>query len=329
MRAIISGVGHFLPDQKLTNKDLQDMVTTSDEWITSRTGIKERRILENDKGTSYMATKAAEEVLKQTNTPAEEIELIIVATVTPDMPVPATAAFIQRNLNAINSWGFDLNGGCAGFICALSTGSQFIETGRHRKVLVIGADKMSSVINYKDRTTCILFGDAAGAVLLESSNEHNFGIEDFVLHLDGSGAKYLYIAAGGSLHPASPKTVKENLHYVQQDGKTVFKHAVTGIANVSIEIMEKNNLKAKDINTFIPHQGNLRIINVAAKKMGLDLNSIIINIGNYGNTTAATIPLAMSEAYLQDKIHKGDWVLLSAFGSGFTWGSLLLKWAIE
>ena len=329
MQAMITGVGHFVPENKLTNQDLEKIVDTSDDWITSRTGIHERRILDKDKGTSYMATKAAEAVLAQTRTRPDEIDLILIATVTPDMPVPATAALVQDNLGAANSWGFDINGGCTGFICALATGSQFIKAGSHRKVMVVGADKMSSIVNYEDRTTCILFGDAAGAVLLEASSDHNLGIKDYILHLDGSGAENLKMPAGGSLHPASRDTVDKHMHYVYQDGKKVFKHAVSGMADVSAEIVERNNLTDEDIAYLIPHQANLRIIDAAARRMGLDPKRVIININKYGNTTAATIPLAMSEAYRDNKLKKGDWVVTSAFGAGFTWGSLLLKWAME
>lgn len=329
MQAIISGVGHFTPENILTNQKLEKMVDTNDDWITSRTGIHERRILDKDKGTAYMATKAAESVLLQTRTSADEIDLILIATVTPDMPVPATAALVQKNLDATNAWGFDINGGCTGFICALSTGSQFIKAGTHQKVLVIGADKMSSIVNYKDRTTCILFGDAAGAVLLEPSPDDDLGIKDFILHLDGSGAEYLKMAAGGSLHPASHETVDQNMHYVYQNGQKVFKRAVIGMADVSAEIIERNNLSDKDIAYLIPHQANLRIIDAAARRMGLGPEQVIININKYGNTTAATIPLAMSEAYGDNKLKKGDWIVTSAFGAGFTWGSLLFKWAME
>jgi 3-oxoacyl-[acyl-carrier-protein] synthase-3 len=236
---------------------------------------------------------------------------------------------VQKDLKAKNCWGFDLNGGCTGFICALAAGSQFIESGRHQRVMVIGADKMSSVLNYQERTTCVLFGDGAGAVMLEPSIAVDQGIEDFVLHLDGLGAEYLNIAAGGSLHPASNDTVAQKLHYVYQDGKTVFKHAVNGMAEVSEEIMERNKLAVDDIKFLIPHQANYRIIDAVAKKLGLDPDQVIININKYGNTTAATIPLAMSEAHQERKIRKGDWLVMSAFGAGFTWGSLLLKWAIE
>ena len=329
MRAIISGVGHYVPDNILSNSDLEKMVDTDDEWITTRTGIKERRILDKEKGSSYMATKAAQVVLEETHTNPEELDLILLATVTPDMPVPSAVSFVQRNLGASNSWGYDINGGCTGFMCALTTGAQFIESGRHKKVLVIGADKMSAITNYEDRTTCVLFGDAAGAVLLESYEKDDLGIEDFILHLDGSGAESLAIAAGGSLYPATRETVDKKLHFIFQDGKTVFKHAVVGMADVSAKIVERNHLSDKDIRFFIPHQANYRIIDAAAKKMGLDPERVVINISKYGNTTAATIPLAISETYRANKLQKGDWIVLAAFGAGFTWGSVLLRWAID
>jgi len=329
MRAIISGVGHYVPDKILSNSDLEKMVDTDDEWITSRTGIKERRILDKEKGTSYMATKAAQVVLEETSTSPEELDLILLATVTPDMPVPSAVSLVQRNLEASNCWGFDINGGCTGFMCALTTGTQFIESGRHKKVLVIGADKMSAITNYEDRTTCVLFGDAAGAVLLESSEKDDLGIQDFILHLDGAGAESLTIAGGGSIYPASHETIDKKMHYIYQDGKTVFKHAVVGMADVSAKIVERNNLGNKDIRFFIPHQANYRIIDAATKKMGLDPERVVININKYGNTTAATIPLAMSETYRANKLQKGDWVLLAAFGAGFTWGSVLMRWAID
>lgn len=328
MRAIISGTGHFAPENKLTNKDLEQMVDTNDEWITTRTGIKERRILGKGKGTSFMAVKAAEMVLSQRNISADELDLIIVATVTPDMPVPATAALVQKELKASNCWGFDLNGGCTGFVYALSIASQFVESGKHQKVMVIGADKMSSIIDYKDRNTCILFGDGAGAVLIEPSND-NLGIKDFILHMDGSGYNSLYMSAGGSLEPASKETVGERKHFIYQDGKSVFKRAVKDMADVSIQIMKKNNLTGKDIRFLIPHQANLRIIDAVAKKMDLDEDHVVVNISKYGNTTAATIPLAMSEAYQDKLIKKGDWIVISAFGAGYTWGSCLIKWAMD
>jgi len=329
MRAIITGVGHFVPDRKLTNKDLEHMVDTSDEWITTRTGIKERRILEKDKGTSYMGIKAVEMVLEQRGISADELDLILVSTATPDMMFPSTAALIQKELKATNCWGFDLSAGCAGFVCALATASQFIETEKYKKIMVIGADKMSSIVNYEDRNTCVLFGDAAGAVLLEPSNSDDLGIEDFLLYLDGSGDKSLYMAGGGSLMPATRETVKNKMHYINQDGKNVFKFAVKNMADVSKKILEKNRLSGEDIKLFIPHQANLRIIDAAAKKMKINRDQVVINIDNYGNTTTATIPLAMSEAYQEGMMQKGDWIVLSAFGAGYTWGSLLFKWAID
>lgn len=329
MRAIITGVGHFVPDRKLTNKDLEQMVDTSDEWITTRTGIKERRILEKDKGTSYMGIKAVQMVLEQRGISADELDLILVSTATPDMMFPSTAALIQKELKATNCWGFDLSAGCAGFVCALATASQFIETGKYKKIMVIGADKMSSIVNYEDRNTCVLFGDAAGAVLLEPSNTDDLGIEDFLLYLDGSGDKSLYMAGGGSLMPATFETVENKMHYLYQDGKTVFKFAVTNMADVSKKILEKNRLSGEDIKLFIPHQANLRIIDAAVKKMKINRDQVVINIENYGNTTTATIPLAMSEAYQEGMMQKGDWIVLSAFGAGYTWGSLLFKWAID
>ena len=329
MQAMISGIGHYVPEKKLTNQELEQMVDTNNEWIVTRTGIKERRILGEGKGTSFMAVNAARRILEQKQIPADEIDLIIVATVTPDMTVPSTAAVVQKELNATNCWGFDLNGACSGFLYALATASQFIETGKHKKVLVIGADKMSSIIDYKDRNTCILFGDAAGAVLLEPTENDDGGIKDFILHLDGRGEKYLCIAAGGSLRAASNETVANRMHFLYQDGKTVFKHAVTGMADVSAKIITANKLNSEDIKLFIPHQANYRIIDAAARKMGLSDEQVVINIDKYGNTTAATIPLAMSEAYQKKLMKPGDWVVLAAFGAGFTWGSLLLRWALE
>jgi 3-oxoacyl-[acyl-carrier-protein] synthase-3 len=329
MRAIITGVGHYVPEKKLTNKDLEMMLQTDDDWIISRTGIRERRILDQDKGTSFMAAKAAKVVLEQRNMSADELELIIVATSTPDMLLPNTAALVQKELNAKKCWGFDINGACAGFVCALATASQFIETGRHKKVMVIGADKMSAITDYEDRNTCILFGDAAGAVLLESSKEKENGIQDFIFHLDGSGDKYLKMEGGGSLFPASHESVDKKMHYVYQDGKTVFKHAVTGMVDVTVNIMQKHNLTGKHIKLFIPHQANYRIIDAIAKKLNLSQEQVVINIDKYGNTTAATIPLAMSEAYQNGRMKQDDWIIIAAFGGGFTWGSLLFKWAMN
>ncbi len=328
MRAMISGVGHFCPEKKLTNKDIEQMVDTNDEWITVRTGIKERSILDQDKGTSYMAVKAARMIFDHSHVSPDEIELIILATITPDLLVPSAASIVQKELGANHCWGFDLNGGCTGFIYALATAAQFIETGKYKNALVIGADKMSSIINYEDRNTCVIFGDAAGAVLLEQSRNEDHGIIDFDLHLDGIGVEYLNVLGGGSLHPASIDTVQKKMHYVFQDGKTVFKYAVKGMCSVSEEVLKRNGLSGKDLNFLIPHQANYRIIDAVAKKLGLSAEQVIINIEKYGNTTAATIPLAMSEAHEQRKFHKDDWVLLTAFGAGFTWGSVLMKWAI-
>jgi len=304
------------------------MVDTNDEWITVRTGIKERSILDKEKGTSYMAVNAARMIFEQSHVSPDEIELIILATITPDMPVPSAVSLVQKELGADRCWGFDLNGGCTGFIYALATASQFIETGKYKNALVIGADKMSSILNYEDRNTCVIFGDAAGAVLLEQSQDADMGILDFDLHLDGVGVEYLNVLGGGSIHPATMDTVQKKMHYVYQDGKTVFKYAVKGMSRVSKEILARNGLTGNDLNYLIPHQANYRIIDAVGKKLGLNPEQVIINIEKYGNTTAATIPLAMSEAHQQHKFHKDDLVLMTAFGAGFTWGSVLMRWAI-
>lgn len=328
MRAIITGAGHYSPEKKLTNKDLEKLVDTNDEWIRVRTGIKERSVLDREKGTSYMAVKAARMIFEQSAVSPNEIELIILATITPDMLVPSAASIVQKELGADHCWGFDLNGGCTGFIYALATASQFIETGKYKNALVIGADKMSSIINYEDRNTCVIFGDAAGAVLLEQSQDMDRGIIDFDLHLDGVGVEYLNVLGGGSLHPATIETVQKKMHYVYQDGKTVFKYAVKGMSSISESVLKRNGLTGKDLNYLIPHQANYRIIDAVAKKLGLAPEQVIINIEKYGNTTAATIPLAMSEAHQQHKFQKDDWVMMTAFGAGFTWGSVLMKWSI-
>jgi 3-oxoacyl-[acyl-carrier-protein] synthase III len=328
MRAMITGIGHYVPEQILTNEDLEQMVDTHDEWIKTRTGIKERRILQKDKGTSYMAAKAAKSILEKWNVPPDEIDVIIVATVTPDMMFPSTAALVQKELNAPNCWGFDLSAGCSGFVYALATGAQFIESGRYQKVMVIGADKMSAVVNYEDRNTCVLFGDAAGAVLLEPCTG-DFGITDFFLHIDGSGAEALQMPAGGSLLPASHETVENKLHFLYQDGKTVFKQAVAGMSHAAASLLKKNHLSIDDIKAFIPHQANLRIIDAVARKIDLNPDQVIINIEKYGNTTAATIPLAMSEAYERGAFAPGDRVVIAAFGAGYTSGSLLMEWGIK
>jgi len=328
MQAIISGIDHYLPEQRLTNEDLEKMVNTSDEWITTRTGIKERRILDKDKGSSFMAYHAAKNLLESKNMDPDELDLIIIATVTPDMPVPITAAFVQHLLGAKKCWGFDINAGCCSFIFSLISACKFIESGSHKKVMVIGSDKMSSIMNYEDRNTCIIFGDAAAAVLLEPSEDENLGILDYIHHIDGSGANNIIVPGGGSLYPATHETVDKKIHFVHQEGRIVYKSAVRGMGNVTTEILEKNNLTADDVTLLVPHQANKRIIDATAKRVGLDPDKVAINIDKYGNTTSASIPLAMSEAYIDKRIKKGDYIVLSAFGAGYTWGSILLRWAL-
>ncbi len=327
LRAAITGVGGYVPDYVLTNAELETMVDTNDEWITSRTGIKERHILKGEgKGTSVMAVKAANEVLKKTNTAPEDIELVIVATVTPDMVFPATANIVANEIGASNAYGFDMSAACSGFIYALTTGAQFIESGMHKKVLVIGADKMSSIIDYQDRTTCIIFGDGAGAVLLEPTTE-DVGIIDAIHKSDGSGAEFLKMKAGGSRYPASVETVQNREHYARQDGSTVFKFAVTNMADYSAKIMERNNLQSEDISWLVAHQANKRIIDATARRMGIGDEKVMMNIERYGNTTAATIPLLLWD--YEKQLHKGDNLVLAAFGGGFTWGAIYVKWAYD
>ena len=321
----ITGVAGWVPDDKLTNEDLSKMVETSDEWITTRTGIKERRILkDSDKATAFMSAKAISRLLTKKKIKADEIDLIICATVTPDMLFPSTAAIIIDQIGAKNAFGFDLSAACSGFLFALKTGSSYIESGAYKKVIVVGADKMSSIVDYTDRQTCVIFGDGAGAVLLEPTNEL-VGIVDSILKVDGSGKEYLKQIAGGSLNPSSLTTVKNKQHYIYQDGKTVFKFAVSKMADVAEEIMKKNKLEADDISWLVPHQANLRIIDATARRMGLDSKKIMINIQKFGNTTAATIPLCLWE--WEKRMKKGDNIILAAFGGGFTWGSIYLKWA--
>ncbi len=325
--AMITSVGHYIPDKILDNRFFEQYLDTSDEWIRTRTGIKERRILDKDKPTSYMAVRAVEMLLKNRGIDAEEIDLIIVATVTPDMMYPSTACVIQKELKAVNAWGFDILAACSGFIFSLATAVQFIECGSHKKVIVVGADKMSAITNMEDRNTCLLFGDAAGAVLLEPTEDKTSGILDAILRIDGEGGKYLHQLGGGSLHPASHETVDKRMHYVYQDGKTVFKVAVKGMADVSYEIMEKNNLKSEDVSYLVPHQANLRIITACAGRMGISMDKVMVNIHKYGNTTSGTIPTCISEYWHNGKVKKGDNLILSSFGAGYTWGSILLKWA--
>lgn len=326
-RAVVTALGHYLPENRLTNSDLEQMVETNDEWIRSRTGIIERRILkDDDKATAFMGAEAAKEVLVQRGIPADEIDLIIVATVTPDYLFPATACLIQEEIGAGNAYGFDLSAACSGFLFALTTGANMIESGRVEKVLVIGSDKMSSIVDYTDRSTCILFGDAAAAVLLEESKDET-GIIDYIHRSEGDTNDALYQPAGGSLNPASEDTVANRLHFIKQDGRTVFKKATVGMADVSAEIMKKNNLSADDVAWLVPHQANLRIIEATANRMGLDNDKVMVNIDKYGNTTAATIPLCLYD--WQDKLNHGDNLILAAFGGGYTWGSIYLKWGMK
>lgn len=323
--AAITGVEGYLPEFVLTNEMLSTMVDTSDEWITSRTGVKERRIL-REGASSNMAAGAVEGLLKKTNTNPEEVELVILATVTPDHPFPATANIICEMLGMKNAWGYDLIAACSGFIYGLATGAQFIETGRYKKVVVVGVDKMSSIIDYEDRTTCVIFGDGAGAVMLEPNND-GLGIKDFILKSDGSGKEFLQQPGGGSVSPASAESVEKRQHFVKQVGKQVFKYAVTSMADVSAEIMEKNNLSSDDVDWLVPHQANLRIIDATADRMGLPKEKVMINIDKYGNTTAGTLPLCLWD--YEKKLKKGDNLVLSAFGGGFTWGSVYLTWAYD
>ncbi len=326
-RAIVTGAGMYVPDKILDNAFFEKIVDTNDEWIRSRTGIIERRILENG-ATSDLATKAAEDLLKSINMSAEEIDAIIVATVTPDMFFPATACLVQNNIGAKNAWGFDLSAACSGFLFAFQTGCSLIESGRYKKVMVIGADKMTSIVDYTDRNNCILFGDAAAAVLLEPTEDENLGMQDSLLKVDGSGKDALYMLGGGSLNPPTHETVDKKMHYLYQDGKAVFKVAVKGMADISYDIMQKNNLTSDDIAYLVPHQANLRIIAATAERMGISKDKVMINIDRYGNTTAATIPLCLVEYYRNGKIKKGDKLILSAFGAGYTWGAIYLVWAI-
>ena len=324
--ASITAIGGFVPEDKLTNADLEKMVDTNDEWIRSRTGIEERHILKGEgMATSDLVVPAVRNLCEMRGIDPNEIDCLIVATVTPDMFFPSTANVACDKLGIKNAWGFDLLAACSGFLYALTTGAALVESGRYKKVVVVGADKMSSIIDYTDRTTCIIFGDGAGAVLLEPNTE-GYGVLDSILKSDGSGGKYLNMKAGGSLHPSSEETVARKEHFIFQDGQPVFKFAVTGMADVSYELMERNQLTADDIAWLVPHQANKRIIDATARRMGLPDEKVMLNIQHYGNTTAATIPLCLWD--FQDKISKGDKIVLAAFGGGFTWGATLVKWAI-
>lgn len=321
INAAITAVGGYLPEYILTNEELSTLVDTNDEWITTRTGIKERRILKGEKGLSDMCVPAVEELLKKRGISALDIDLVIVGTITGDYFFPSAANVICDKIGAKNAWGFDLSAACSGFLYSLATGAQFIETGRYKKVLVIGADKMSSIIDYKDRATCIIFGDGAGAVLLEPTSE-DVGVKDFILKSDGAGRNYLYMPAGGSLKPPTQETVANKEHYVVQEGQTVFKFAVKEMADVSAEIMERNNLKGEDISWLVPHQANKRIIDATANRVNISSDKVMMNIERYGNTTAGTIPLLLWD--YEKQLKKGDNLIISAFGGGFTWGSIWL-----
>ena len=325
MKATITATARYLPKRILTNHDLEKMVETSDEWILSRTGIEKRHIVSEGEATSDMGASVAESLLKKSGKSADEIDLILVATSTPDYPVVSTAVLVQSKIGAKNAWGYDIVAACTGFVYALETGSKLVESGRYKNVIVIGADTMSSIIDYTDRNTCVIFGDGAGGVLLEPTNSDS-GIIDSILATDGSGHKYLTVPAGGSLNPASKDTVNKKMHYIYQDGKVVFKIAVKKMADVSKQILDKNNLTGSDIKLFIPHQANKRIIDAAANRCGLKDDQVLININKYGNTTAGTIPIALDEAVEAKRLVKNDFLLLAAFGGGFTWGSMLIRW---
>lgn len=327
LTAAITAVGGYVPEYRLTNKELEKMVETNDEWIRTRTGISERRILKGaGKGSSDLALPAIQEIIKKKNLDPLEIDCIIVGTVTPDMVFPATANIIAAKIGATNAWGFDVSAACSGFLYSLTTGATFIESGRYKKVLVVGVDKMSAIVDYTDRATCIIFGDGAGAVLLEPSTDET-GIKDSILRSDGNGAEYLHMKAGGSREPATIETVQAKKHFIYQEGKAVFKHAVEGMADVSAEIMKQNNLSADDVAWLVPHQANLRIIDATANRMGLSREKVMINIQKYGNTTAATIPLCLWE--WEKQLKKGDNLILAAFGGGFTWGATWVKWSYD
>jgi 3-oxoacyl-[acyl-carrier-protein] synthase-3 len=325
--AAITAVGGYVPEYRLTNAELEKMVETNDEWIRTRTGIEERRILkEEGKATSDLCVPAVEEILRKKNLDPKEIDCIICATVTPDMVFPATANIVAYKVGATNAFSYDMSAACSGFLYALSTGAAYIESGRYKKVIVIGADKMSAIIDYTDRATCIIFGDGAGAVLLEASTE-GYGVKDSILRSDGSGKDFLHMKAGGSLKPATLETVTAKEHYVYQEGKTVFKFAVVGMAEVSAEIMSRNNLGSDDIAWLVPHQANLRIIDATASRMNLPKEKVMINIQKYGNTTAGTLPLCLWD--WEKQLKKGDNLILAAFGGGFTWGACWVKWAYD
>lgn len=323
--AAITAIGAYVPDHILSNQLLETMVDTNDEWITTRTGIKERRILKDkDKGTSYLAIKSAEDLIQKKNIDPKEIDMVIVATATPDMMVASTAAFVATKIGATNAFSYDLQAACSSFLYGMSTAASYIESGRYKKVLLIGADKMSSIIDYSDRTTCIIFGDGAGAALFEPNTE-GLGFQDEYLRSDGNGREFLRMDAGGSLFPASEDTVKNKQHFIRQEGRSVFKFAVSNMADACVSVMERNNLSHDDISWLVPHQANMRIIDATANRMGLAEDKVLKNIEKYGNTTSATLPLLLHD--YESKLKKGDNIVFAAFGGGFTWGALYLKWA--
>lgn len=327
IRAAITGLGTYVPDYILNNDELSKMVDTNDEWIMSRIGIKERHILKTPgKGTSHMGAKAVNDLLARTSTSADDIDLLICTTVTPDMLFPATANIICDKVGIKNAFSFDLNAGCSGFLYGLGTASQFVESGKYKKVIVVGADKMSSIVNYSDRATCPIFGDGAGAVLLQPSNDEN-GIIDFMNQVDGSGRKHLHQKAGGSVKPPTHETIDAQEHYVYQEGQTVFKFAVSKMADISTEVMKRNNLSIENINWLAPHQANMRIIEATGRRMGISNNKVMVNIEKFGNTTDATIPLLLND--YESKLRKGDNIIITTFGAGFTWGALYLKWGYD
>lgn len=328
MKAAVTATAHYLPPDIIPNSYFEKFLDTSDEWIRTRTGISERRFLKQG-GTSDLITPAVKECLRERGLAPEDIDVIIVATVTPDQFFPSTAATVQRKAGLKNAWGFDLSAACSGYLYALFTAAKMIESGGAKRILVCGGDKMSSILNPEDRTTYVLFGDGAGVMLLEATEDDSLGLQDAILCMDGAGGDYLYMTAGGSQKPATAETVANKEHYVIQDGKSVFKSAVIGMAEVSAQIMDRNNLTADDIAWLVPHQANLRIIDATANRMGLSKDKVIVNIDKYGNTTAGTIPICISELYHSGRLHKGDALVLSSFGAGFTWGSILLRWTLD
>jgi 3-oxoacyl-[acyl-carrier-protein] synthase III len=325
--AKITGVAAYLPPRVVTNADMEKIVETTDTWIRERTGIRERHAVDPGVATSHMATEAAKRLLEQTGTRAEEIDMLIVATVTPDMMFPATACLVQDRIGAKKAWGFDLSGACSGFLYALTVGAQFVGAGTHRKVMVIGSDTMTSILDFKDRATCVLFGDAAGAVLLEPATSDGEGIIDFMHDIDGSGGMSLYMPAGGSLNPPSHETVDKRMHYVHQEGPQVFKYAVRKMAEVACQLVERNGYAGNDLKLIVPHQANLRIIRAMQQRLGVEDSKVMVNIDRYGNTTAATIPLGLHDAIAEGRLHKGDLVMLVSVGAGYTTGGILMRWA--